>query len=315
MYQSFISQILGAIKVGILIFDPQERLILSNDWFNRLAGWERAPISASFTEMFPALAGGRTHTAITQALQKGTASHISHKLNRTPFPLLHKIGPNAGQPLDQLIEISPIIDDQGERWALVVIRDLSTAVQHERVLRAQAEELRKHSFIDGLTDIPNRRRLDQYLTDELMRARRNRNTLALILFDVDQFKAYNDLSGHLNGDTCLRQIAQIATSQLSRPGDLIARYGGEEFAIVLPDTDLTGGMRVAERVRQAVEGAQLPHPGSIVGPYVTISLGVSAVQPTVEPDRFSLLEAVDKALYQAKHGGRNRSVALEVKRH
>jgi diguanylate cyclase (GGDEF)-like protein len=189
------------------------------------------------------------------------------------------------------------------------VYDQSIAAQHERVLRAQAEELRTYSFVDGLTEIPNRRRFDQYLGDELLRARRQGSSLALAMIDVDHFKSYNDRKGHLDGDACLRRVSQIAVTQLRRPEDLIARYGGEEFAAILPETDLEGAVAVAARIRVAVETARMPHPGSQSSPYVTVSIGVSAIRPTVEPDRLVLLAMADRALYQAKHEGRNRIVA------
>jgi diguanylate cyclase (GGDEF)-like protein len=309
MYLSLFSQILASLKVGTLVFDREERLRMSNAWFDRHAGWSYSPTYATFTELFPELVNGRSHLALRQALDHGISSLLSHKLNRTPFPLNHRSGPQAGVLLDQLTEVTPLTEENGTRWALVAVHDQSTAVQAERVLRAQQEELRRYSFVDGLTEIPNRRRFDQYLVDELRSARRHQSTLALMLFDVDQFKSYNDLRGHMEGDACLRKIAQIAAAQVVRATDLVARYGGEEFAVVLPDTDLDGAVTVAERIREAIEGAHITHPGSSVGPYVTVSAGVSAIKPTVEPDRLALLVAVDQLLYRAKREGRNRTVA------
>ena len=299
------SQVVAAIKVGLLVFDQGERLVMSNAWFDRHAGWDRSPVGSHFAELFPALVGGRTQFALRHALDDGWSAHISNKLNRTPFPLYHRTGPLAGTLLDQLVEIVRV-DDGGSGWALVVVHDQSNAAQQERVLRAQAEELRKFSFVDGLTGIPNRRRFDEYLANETRRACRAGAPLALLMLDVDHFKRFNDALGHIEGDACLRRVAQIAAAQLARPSDLLARYGGEEFAAVLPDTDLTGAINRAERIRAAVEQAQVRHPASPIGPHVTVSIGAAMVAPRAISDGPALLAAADQALYRAKEGGRNR---------
>jgi len=169
-----------------------------------------------------------------------------------------------------------------------------------------AEEGEK-ARIDGLTQIANRRRLDEYLLQEWTRHRRIQQPLSLLLCDVDHFKVYNDEYGHQAGDECLKNVAK-AINQCYRAGDLVARYGGEEFAIVLPHTDSGGAMQVAERVRAAVEAAALPHRGSMVGERVTVSVGVASriPRPKNDEDTRAFIEEADRNLYLAKHRGRNR---------
>jgi two-component system chemotaxis family response regulator WspR len=167
------------------------------------------------------------------------------------------------------------------------------------------EELRRLAALDGLTGIANRRRFDEALQTEWQRGRRNGSPLALLLGDVDHFKLYNDGLGHPAGDLCLKKTAAVLTGQLKRPADLAARYGGEEFALLLPDTDLTGGLRVAEACRAALAQLALPHPGAPSG-FVTMSLGVACMLPGGDSPADDLVARADAALYAAKRGGRNR---------
>ncbi len=169
-----------------------------------------------------------------------------------------------------------------------------------------AEEGEK-ARIDGLTQIANRRRFDEYLSQEWKRHMRMQQPISLLICDVDHFKLYNDRHGHQAGDECLKTVAK-AVSQCFRDGDLVARYGGEEFAMVLPQTNSAGALIVAERVRSAVAAAALPHAASPVSDRVTVSIGVACKTP--EPrgaaDAGGLIEEADRQLYLAKHRGRNQ---------
>jgi diguanylate cyclase (GGDEF)-like protein len=129
--------------------------------------------------------------------------------------------------------------------------------------------------------------------------------LSAVLVDIDSFKPFNDLYGHLAGDACLRRVAEALEAVVSRPGDLVARYGGEEFALILAQTDAHGAATVAERARHAVETLAIPHAESAAASdRVTISAGVATAPPLASAAK--LLSAADDALYRAKAGGRNR---------
>lgn len=186
--------------------------------------------------------------------------------------------------------------------------DLESMVQilleHGDASAREGEEART----DSLTGIANRRRFDEALTHEWQRHSRSGGPLSVILSDVDHFKLYNDHYGHQAGDDCLRAVAQAIRNACQRPTDVVARYGGEEFAVILAETDEDGARYVAERVREAVVNASLPHAYSPVGATVTLSLGVATRRPqTGRPDNSRLMmEEADRRLYLAKRNGRNQ---------
>lgn len=173
-------------------------------------------------------------------------------------------------------------------------------------LRESNFELQKLSAHDSLTDIPNRRGLDEFLDREWRAAIRDRYEMSAILVDIDFFKRYNDNYGHLEGDECLKKVAQALKDTLRRPKDFVARYGGEEFVVALPNTDLEGAIFVAENLRKGIEALAIPHETSSLSPIVTISLGVHTVLPNRETSFKKFMDEVDQALYLAKQAGRNR---------
>ena len=172
--------------------------------------------------------------------------------------------------------------------------------------------LERLSLLDGLTNLANRRFFDTYLDSQMALARRQKRPLALILCDVDAFKAYNDHYGHQAGDECLKQIAAALNVSCRRPVDLIARYGGEEFAIILPDTELDGAAKVAETVRDTVARLAIPHAHSTAAPVVTISAGIAITTRQNGLDAQQLILAADEMMYQAKQLGRNQVVTVRA---
>lgn len=156
---------------------------------------------------------------------------------------------------------------------------------------------------DSLTGLANRRRLDQVLRQEWARAQRNRTPLAVLMVDVDHFKAFNQRHGHAGGDHALREVARTIELSIRRPADLAARYGGEEFQVVLPETELAGARLLAERIRLSVEA--LPPFGGDERP-ITVSIGIGLHEAGTQHDLTRVLGAADEALYRAKANGRNR---------
>ncbi len=187
---------------------------------------------------------------------------------------------------------------------------LQQEIQHraaaETALQAANEALQRLAYLDGLTQIANRRLFDERLRQEWPRMKREQQPLSLILCDVDYFKQYNDTYGHQAGDDCLRSVAQALATAARRPPDLAARYGGEEFAVLLPNTSLAGAVDVANVIQTHIESLQIPHRNSAVSQYVTASFGVASLIPEGETAPEALLTQVDQALYQAKIEGRDR---------
>jgi len=173
-------------------------------------------------------------------------------------------------------------------------------------LREVNSMLMRESRVDPLTQIANRRFFDDKLESEFRRAMREHTCLAVLFCDVDSFKTYNDTYGHLAGDQCLRSIAHALQHSFQRASDLASRYGGEEFAIIMPATRPDIAAQMGEKVRQAVADLNLAHRTSQVTGHVTISVGVASVIPTPGDSPQHLIDAADRALYEAKALGRNR---------
>jgi diguanylate cyclase (GGDEF)-like protein/PAS domain S-box-containing protein len=186
--------------------------------------------------------------------------------------------------------------------------DISETVRAEQEIKKVNEKLKMLSVIDGLTQIPNRRRFDEYLSSEFKRHYRDKNHISVILSDIDFFKYYNDNYGHQAGDECLQKVAKTISDTANRATDLAARYGGEEFVVVLPATDEDGAMAVAEEIRTNVQNLQVPHEKSQVSDHVTLSLGVATMIPEGDISADDLVAMADEALYEAKENGRNQSV-------
>jgi diguanylate cyclase (GGDEF)-like protein len=193
--------------------------------------------------------------------------------------------------------------------AVLCVLLFQTASIYEQ-LAVTAERLRNESLTDVLTALANRRSFDQRFSDMLRDCARESRPLALLMIDVDNFKAYNDTFGHQGGDDCLRTIARMLLSNATRALDLVARIGGEEMAVILPDVDLPGALVVAERMRAAVYTAGLPSGAGAQHPIVSISVGVSATRTPAGITADDLMATADRALYHAKEGGRNRVVEL-----
>jgi diguanylate cyclase (GGDEF)-like protein len=162
------------------------------------------------------------------------------------------------------------------------------------------------SQTDGLTGLSNRRHFEQRFEHEWQRARRHQHQLAIVMIDIDHFKLYNDHYGHLAGDECLRQVAQLIRGVLGRPADVAARFGGEEFVLLLPHTDAAGAYEVATRMMKAIDQAQIRHDYGSAQGYVSVSIGVASRHPHHLEQAQHLIDLADAALYQAKHQGRHQ---------
>jgi diguanylate cyclase (GGDEF)-like protein len=185
-------------------------------------------------------------------------------------------------------------------------KQLESKIEELLMLREANGRLESLSTIDGLTQIPNRRDFDIHIKANWKNSMRESTPISVIMIDIDNFKAYNDNYGHLQGDECLKRVAKCLSYSLLRPFDYAARYGGEEFVVVLPNTDGEAAMKVGEAIRTNIEDLNIPHSYSKTSPYVTVSLGVSSTTPEVQDSLVEFIDNADKALYQSKDHGRNR---------
>ena len=208
----------------------------------------------------------------------------------------------------QIQRLKTELENKNQRLSQELYRQKN---QEQQLLKIN-QKLGQLVNIDSLTQLANRHRFDEFLTREWYRRRRDNSSLSLILCDIDYFKLYNDRFGHIAGDECLKQVAEVISQGVKRPADLAARYGGEEFAIILPQTPAQNALKVAERIRLNVKKLELPHPSSLIDNCVSLSLGVSCIAPNSKSTEQQLLSTADEALYEAKKRGRDRAILKVV---
>jgi len=192
-----------------------------------------------------------------------------------------------------------------------IIEDKNKELEKKITLLESAEkELYRLTRTDQLTGVNNRRWFDENLELEWRRAIRNKTDLTILMIDIDNFKNYNDTYGHVEGDACIKKVASVIASSFNRPSDRAARYGGEEFVVLLPETDATGGMKVAEDIRTIVENLKIENKIEGFNNFVTVSIGVASIIPTSKSNKEKLVENADTAMYEAKVSGRNKCCAF-----
>jgi len=211
-----------------------------------------------------------------------------------------------------LLNVSLVRDDyQHPLYFVCQIQNIDPLKQAQAELQQVNTELERLTQIDSLTGIFNRRYFDQALAQELQIASREGNFLSLLMLDIDYFKNYNDTLGHQAGDQCLIKVTQTLQHAIHRTSDLVARYGGEEFALILPRTELTGAIVIAQRIQNLLAQKNLVHPTSEISSQITVSIGIHCATPRPGDHVYTWIKAADDALYQAKQQGRNQYVISE----
>ncbi|HUP93109.1 MAG TPA: diguanylate cyclase [Solimonas sp.] len=283
------AEVLANTGEGVVIADAAGLIASVNPAFEHITGFASADaVGRPARMLYQGDADEALYRGIVEAMTRDgrwQGEIASRRKNGQRFPLE--------------LSISALRDDDGRVSHYAAIFRDNTA---QRQLEDRLAEL---AALDGLTGIPNRRLFDDALGREWGRAQRERQPLSLVMADLDFFKHYNDRYGHLGGDECLRRVAAAIAREARRPADLAARYGGEEFALILPATDDAGAARIAQQVNRAVRDLALLHEDSQVGEVVTISAGYATVVPVPGSSPDQLIELADRALYRAKHEGRD----------
>ncbi|APW47056.1 sensor domain-containing diguanylate cyclase [Rhodoferax antarcticus] len=309
---------LDHLQLGLIVLDSESRVVFANKWFLRHAHLS-APqmIKKKLDEVFPQL--GRSHFTLLldHALASGFPAVLSQTLHPAPFPLRLELSQRSQDKLlRQSIRIIPMgfqaAGSSDQRYTLIQITDVTNSVVRERLLKAQASKLQDMANMDTLTGLGNRRLLNDKLALELRTAQRLATTVAAVMFDIDYFKQFNDLYGHLAGDNCLREVAGVLREVCRRPNDVVARFGGEEMVAILPETHQAGAMQLANEVLQRVHDLQVVHGGSSVAKVLTLSAGVAVFDPHQPLTADALLGLADQALYRAKDAGRNQVCSAAV---
>lgn len=192
---------------------------------------------------------------------------------------------------DELSTLANEVDKLMKRMELQVVENL---------------RLYNDSKTDSLTQIANRKHFDEQLSIEWKQAQRLNSDFSILMLDIDFFKEYNDIYGHLAGDTCLRMLATCVDSVLTRPRDFVARYGGEEFLCVLPETDHDGASKIAHQVCKSICDLKIEHEGSTVSNYITVSVGCYTLNGSSSYSETDVISEVDKLMYESKQSGKNR---------
>ncbi len=230
---------------------------------------------------------------------KDLHAHIRHLIKQTS----EVAGEDFERQLENMGDLSEAFNIVTERLK----KTFSKIDKQNRHLKELNHALKELNQIDWLTGIANRKCFDDALAKECKRAYRARCPVGLLMVDIDFFKAYNDIYGHIKGDECIKKVAEVIQRNAKRPADLAARYGGEEFAVILPHTQIEGTAVVGEAIRKGVEALLIPAAGENAGRFVTVSVGCTAFGPVGEEIEMSKLVALaDEALYEAKRGGKNR---------
>lgn len=309
---------LDAMQAGIVLYDPQDRLLLCNDDFRHLYG----PIAHL-------LAPGMTfEQLLTEAVQAGLVPEargceqawIAQRLqaHRKPgAPVLRELPDGRWRRIVErrlsdgsLLAFSTDVTDLVQREQRLQ-QEVAARQAAEVQLREANLNLALLSNTDHLTGLANRRQFEQCLEREWKRAARQGTPLSALMMDVDHFKAFNDRHGHLQGDDCLKAVAEVLRTCARRAGDVLARFGGEEFVLLLPGATRKEAFQVAQQCLDAVDARAVPHGAPPGGDLVSVSIGCATCIPDGHERPASLLDLADTALYRAKRLGRHRVASVD----
>lgn len=299
--------LLSQLNSGVLVLDAELRLVFINQFIARRADLQPEDVQGkSLFDVFADVPQAWLQRKLQGVLALQVPAFSSWEQRQYIFKLPH-LRPlsSDSQYMAQNCSMLPLTAPDGvSRYICLLIEDATDAYVYQQQLQQSVARLQLANRTDGLTGVLNRSYWQQQLSYEIQRAERYQHPLSLLLFDLDKFKQLNDRYGHLGGDAVLVALcARVAT--LLRDTDLLGRYGGEEFGVILPETDLTGAMQVAQRICNAVAGQPMHYEQQTIR--ASVSLGVAAFTAGQSTDE--LIQQADEALYTAKRQGRNQAVA------
>lgn len=288
---------------AVAITDLNGRIIDVNDGFFELFGLRRPEVAGKTVGELNLWNDPKDCSRIEEELSKsGVCKNMEIVFERRDGSQL------TGAISARSFEIKGIV------YVISVVRDVTERKLLEQRKQMMVEQLeiekryeQMSAMTDGLTGLPNRRSFDERLSAEFYRLRKQGLSLSLIMLDVDYFKKFNDTYGHLAGDDCLLQVAEVLKNSVKRTTDTVARFGGEEFAVILPETTQSTALMAAESIRREIESLHIPHIKSGISECVTVSLGVVCVSTELVIAPEKVVALADEALYLAKRNGRNRA--------
>ncbi len=302
--------LLAQLNCGVVVLDAHYRLVFINQFIARRANVMLADVQGqSLFDVFADLPQAWLQRKLDSVRQLQVPAFSNWEQRQYIFKLPHLRPLSTGsQYMAQNCSIMPLAaSGSNEGYICILIEDATDAFVYQQQLHSSMQQLEQANRTDGLTGIFNRHYWQQQLQLELQRATRYQHPVSLLLFDLDKFKQLNDTYGHQGGDVVLTSVSQ-QISALLRDTDVFGRYGGEEFGVVLPETPLSGAIKVANRICQAIAAGPVSYNQQQIP--VTLSIGVAGF---VNQSADELIQHADIALYNAKRQGRNcvRAYATE----
>lgn len=306
--------VIDRLEIGLIILDDEQRVLHWNRWFATRCN-QPAELAKGQTleSIFPEITNSRLNVAIQHAIKDGLPSLLSPALHGTLLPLYQTAADRRQEKrMQQMIHVLPLGDQSSKSSCIVQISDMTANISRERLLRQQAENLRRSNNEDTLTRLPNRRKFDEVLASEFHKAQSGQLPVAVAIADIDHFSDYNAMYGRESGDKALADVAAIFRSAIRPLADLVGRYGGEEFAFVLPGMSEEEACCFAENLRLRVVAQGITNESSAIAKVLTVSIGITVMVPDESADTHTLISSADVALYQAKHEGRNQTVYFSI---
>ena len=302
--------IVQSIDVGVVVLDRDYRVEVWNTFMENRSGMQPAEVRQQcFFELFPELDEQWFRRKVENVATLGTPSFTVWE--QRPYLLRFKnYQPITGLEdfMYQNTTMLPLKSLNGAiEQVCLIIYDVTDVATNRRQLQSANRELQRLSSTDCLTSLYNRGHWEEMLRQEYARHRRYDSGAALVMFDIDHFKAINDRYGHQAGDAVIRQTADLIRQNM-RDSDVAGRYGGEEFVVLLPDTDKDGALIFAERLRRSIEAHEVVHEQAQIR--FTVSLGIADLNMPTQ-SHAQLIEWADSALYASKAGGRNRTTIYQ----